>query len=294
MPNEKVIILDTTLRDGELMPGVKFTMAEKIEVALLLEASGIDVIEVSYPANSVKDFDEIVAVSLAIERSIICGLASSHPAEILRVAEGIKPARRGRIHTYTPVNIKERSRPTQERLIAEIAASVSLARNYCPDVEWSAFDATRSNHDLLCRAVEVAIASGATTVNIPDSMGVASPREFAGLIQMLFNRVPNIDRAVVSVHCHNDLGMAADNSMAALKTGARQIECAINGLGARKGNADLEKIIAPITNNKNYQFEIDITVIKNASNLVDRITKNIASPNDSLSSPHPNTSPTSP
>jgi 2-isopropylmalate synthase len=271
--DEKIIIFDTTLRDGELMPGVTFTIEEKIEVARLLEAIGIDVIEVSYPANSVKDFDEIVAVSQTIERSIICGLASSNPDEILRVAEGIKSAPRGRIHTYTPVRLKDRSKQERERVISEIAESVSVARDYCPDVEWSAFDATRSEPDFLCRVVEVAITSGATTINIPDSMGLASPAEFADLIQMLFNRVPNIDRAVVSVHCHNDLGMAVDNSIAALNFGTRQIECAINGLGARKGNADLEKIVTQIGGNKNYQPKIEPALISEVSNLVDRITK---------------------
>jgi 2-isopropylmalate synthase len=271
--DEKIIIFDTTLRDGELMPGVRFNLEEKIEIARLLEAIGIDIIEVSYPANSVKDFDEIVAISQTIERSIICGLASSNPDEILRVAEGIKSASRGRIHTYTPVRLKDRSRQERERVISEIAESVSMARNYCPDVEWSAFDATRSEPDFLCRVVEVAIANGATTINIPDTMGLASPAEFTGLIQMLFNRVPNIDRAVVSVHCHDDLGMAVDNSIAALNFGVRQVECAINGLGARKGNADLEKIVTQIDASKNYQTDIDSTLISDVSKLVDRITK---------------------
>ncbi len=255
------------------MPGVKFNIEEKIEIARLLEAIGIDVIEVSYPGNSAKDFDEIVAVSQTIERSTICGLASSNPNEILQVAEGIKSAPRGRIHTYTPVRLKDRSRQERERVSSEIAESVLVARNYCPDVEWSAFDATRSEPDFLCRAVEVAIASGATTINIPDSMGLATPTEFSGLIQMLFNRVPNIDRAVVSVHCHDDLSMAVDNSIAALTSGVRQIECAINGLGARKGNADLEKIVTQIGANKTYRTAIEPALISKVSKLVDRIAK---------------------
>ena len=168
------------------------------------------------------------------------------------------------------VNIKNKSISAQ--VLATIKDSVSLARNYCDDIEWSAFDATRSEPDFLCQAIETAIKSGATTINIPDSLGLASPKEFSQLMQMIFNRVPNIDEAVVSVHCHDDLGLAVNNSLIALNCGVRQIECAINGLGARKGNADLEDVVMGVLQQGNYQVDIDTTLMSKASELVAEIT----------------------
>ena len=167
------------------------------------------------------------------------------------------------------VNIKNQSSSAQ--VLATIKDSVSLARNYCDDIEWSAFDATRSEPDFLCQAIETAIKSGATTINIPDSLGLASPKEFSQLMQMIFNRVPNIDEAVVSVHCHDDLGLAVNNSLIALNCGVRQIECAINGLGARKGNADLEDVVMGVLQQGNYQIDIDTSLINRVSDLVNQI-----------------------
>jgi 2-isopropylmalate synthase len=268
----KVIIFDTTMRDGELTPGVKMNLPQKITISQLLEEMGIDIIEVGYPGSSQKDFDEVFNISKIIKSSTICGLASSNPNEIMTLAEAIKPAKRGRIHTYTPVNLKHQFKLSKEEVLATIKNSVSLARNYCDDVEWSAFDAPRSEPDFLCKSIETAINSGATTVSIPDSLGLASSEEFSQLLQMIFNRVPNIDRAVVSVHCHDDLGMAVDNSLIALSCGVRQIECAINGLGARKGNADLSKVVMEVLKHGNYQLEINTSLINKAAELIFKIT----------------------
>jgi 2-isopropylmalate synthase len=268
----KIIIFDTTMRDGEMMPNVKMNRHQKMEIAMLLEEIGVDVIEVGYPGGFEKDFDEIFEISKQIKRATICGLAGSKPEEIFSVAAALKPAANGRIHVYTPVNLPSHLQENIEQTLEIIRGSVALAKNACADVEWSAFDAARSDPDFLCRAVEVAIKSGASTVSIPDSLGTCSPEEFSALIAMLFNRVPNIDRALVSVHCHNDLGLAVENSIAALHCGARQIECSINGLGARKGNADLGEMVEAIANHPSYQINVDLTLLNKASQLVTGIT----------------------
>jgi 2-isopropylmalate synthase len=270
--NNKVMIFDTTMRDGELMPGVKMNLQQKIELSQLLEEMGVDIIEVGYPGSSQKDFDEVFNISQIITNSIICGLASAKPDEIISVGEAIKPAKQGRIHTYNNVNIQNNSRLSQEQVLTEIQTSISLARNHCNDVEWSAFDAPRSEPDFLCKSIETAINSGATTINIPDSLGLASPEEFSQLLQMIFNRVSNIDKAIISVHCHDDLGKAVENSLIALNCGVRQIECAINGLGARKGNADLEDVVMGVFKQGKYQIDVDTSLINQASNLVAQIT----------------------
>lgn len=267
----KVLIFDTTMRDGELTPGVKMNLQQKINISQLLEKMGIDIIEVGYPGTYQKDFEEVFQISQIIKNSIICGLASANKDEIITLASAIKPAKRGRIHTYSLVNLTNQS-ISAEQVLARIKDSVSLARNYCDDIEWSAFDAPRSEPDFLCQAIETAILSGAKTINIPDSLGLASSEEFSQLLQMIFNRVPNIDQAVVSVHCHNDLGMAVKNSLIALNCGVRQIECAINGLGARKGNADLKEVVMGILQQGNYQVDIDTTLMSKASELVAEIT----------------------
>ncbi len=271
--SNKVIIFDTTMRDGELMPGVTMNIQDKISIAKLLEAMGVDVIEVGYPGHQKKDFEEILNISKIIENSTICGLASLNKDEIFSVAGAIKLAKKGRINTYSLVNIKEQSRISKQQALAAIQDCVSLARDYCDDVQWSAFDATRAETDFLCKAIEVAINSGATTISIPDSLGVALPERFSQLIQTIFNQVPNIDKAIISVHCHDDLDKAGDNSLVALNHGVRQVECSINGLGARKGNADLEKVVME-SKQENYQVEINTSLISTASKLVSKITKN--------------------
>ncbi len=265
---DKIVLFDTTMRDGELTPGVSMNLQEKMSIATLLEAIGVDVIEVGYPGRYEKDFQEIFAVSKIIKNSVICGLASSNSVEIISVAQAIKPAERGKINIFTPVNVNSK---LNEQTLAQIDTSVSLARNYCGDVEWNAFDATRTELGFLCKAIETAINSGATTVTIPDSLGLAKPEEFLQLLETIFHRVPNLDKAIVAVHCHDDLGMAVDNSMVGLSCGVRQIECSINGLGARKGNADLEKIVNQLS--EKYPTNIDTSLISQASKLVTQITE---------------------
>ncbi|MEP0752770.1 2-isopropylmalate synthase [Trichocoleus sp. Lan] len=269
----KIIIFDTTMRDGELAPGIKMDIHQKVQLAKLLEEMRVDVIEVGYPGAIQKDFDEIFLVSKQIKHSTICGLANSKPNEVMDVALAIKPAGRGRIHIYTQVNLKHQSTWAEEQTLEAIHDSIGLARNYCADVEWSAFDAPRSQPDFLCKAIETAIKSGARTISIPDSLGLSSPIEFSGLLNMLFNRVSNIDRATISVHCHDDMGLAVENSIAALSWGVRQIECSINGLGARKGNADLGEVVNAIINHPNYSVDVEKSLIGRASELVAKISK---------------------
>ena len=254
------------------MPGIKMDVHQKLNITKLLEEMRVDVIEVGYPGAFPKDFDEIFTISQQVKESIICGLASSKQEEITSVALALKPAARGRINIFTPVNLKNQPEGSDLQTLAIIKDSVTLARNYCDDVEWSAFDAARSETDFLCQAIEVAIKSGATTVSIPDSMGTLYPDEFSALIQKIVNQVPNIDKATISVHCHDDLDLAVENSIAALNHGARQIECSINGLGARKGNADLEKVVNAIAQSANYQTDIDLSLLSAASELVNQIT----------------------
>jgi 2-isopropylmalate synthase len=268
----KITILDTTMRDGELTPGVKLDIQQKIELAQLLEEMQVDVIEVGYPGAFRKDFDELFMISKRIKRGIICGLASSKLDEVIDVALAIKPAVRGRIHIYTPVNLKRQPGLSVDESLNLICSSVKLARNYRSDVEWSAFDALNSEPDFLCRAIEMAIDSGATTINIPDTLGEALPDVFAELIEMVMNRVTNIDQATISVHCHDDRGLALDNSLAALDVGVRQIECAINGLGARKGNADLARVVKAIVNHSQYDTKVNPALLEQASELVTHIT----------------------
>ncbi|NJM21448.1 MAG: 2-isopropylmalate synthase [Richelia sp. RM2_1_2] len=268
----KIIIFDTTMRDGELKPGIKFSLHEKISISKLLEEMGVDVIEVGYPANSPSNFEQVLQISKIINNSTICGLAGANKEEIIAVAQAIKPAKRGRIHTYNNVNLSNKEKLRLEQELESIKDNVSLARHHCEEVEWSAFDAPRSEPDFLCKAIETAINSGATTVNIPDTLGLASSEEFSQLLQMIFNRVPNINKVVVSVHCHNDLGKAVQNSIISLNYGVRQIECAINGLGARKGNADLETIVGEAVNLEDYQIDIKTSLISKTSNLVAEIT----------------------
>lgn len=269
-PTNKVIVFDTTLRDGELTPGVKMNLQQKMSISQVLEAMRVDVIEVGYPGRYQKDFAEVFEISKIIKQSTICALASANPQEIELAAAAIEPATKPRIHTYASVNIRRDSQVERE-VLESIKDSVRLARTYCDDVEWTAFDATRSDSDFLCKAIETAISSGATTVNIPDSLGLASTAEFSQLLQLIFNRVSNIDRAIASVHCHDDLGIAVENSLAALDCGVRQIEGAIDGLGARKGNADLRTVVNEIENMSFYNITIDKSLFPTVSDLVAKV-----------------------
>src|SRR6266852_424919 len=245
-PCDRVVIFDTTLRDGEQSPGASMNLDEKIKIATLLEEMGVDVIEAGFPIASNGDFEAVREIAKIVKNSTVCGLARAGRMDIDRAWEALKHAKRPRIHSFlstSPLHMKYKLQMSPEQVHQAVIDSISHARNLCDDVEWSPEDGSRSEHDFLCRVVEAAIKVGARTINIPDTVGYAVPEEFAALIRMLFDRVPNIDKAVVSVHCHNDLGLAVANSLAAVGAGARQVECTINGLGERAGNCSLEEVV---------------------------------------------------
>ncbi len=267
---EKIIIFDTTMRDGELTPGINMNLQQKMALAKLLEEIGVDVLEVGYPGFYQKDLAEIEAISQEIKESTICGLAGSKIKEINTLGLSLKSASRSRINIYTNVNTKTQTKLTSQDILTLIKDSITAAKQYTNEIEWSAFDAASCELDFLCKAVEIAIAQGANIVCIPDSFGSLSTQEFYDLISAISHRVPNIDRATIAVHCHNDLGLAVNNSIAALESGARQIECSVNGLGARKGNADLAKIAEAISQQNNYQIDLDTALISQASKLVNQ------------------------
>jgi 2-isopropylmalate synthase len=284
----QVRIFDTTMRDGEQSPGASMNLEEKLRIAECLEDMGVHIIEAGFPIASNGDFEAVSEVSKLLRSSIVCGLARAGRKDVERAAAALEPAKRKRIHTFiatSPLHMRVKLQMTPEEVHGAIIDSVTRARNYTDDVEWSSEDATRSDHDFLCRCVESAIKAGATTVNIPDTVGYALPEEYAALITMLFNRVPNIDQAVVSVHCHNDLGLAVANSLAALRAGARQVECTINGLGERAGNAAMEEIVMAMrTRNDLLNLDCGIRTekIMRASRLVSQITGFVVQPNKAI------------
>jgi len=263
----QIIIFDTTLRDGEIALNTKLTIQQKLELAQRLEAMHVDVIEVGYPGVYRKDCDAIFMTSKRIKHATICGLASSQSDEIASVAVALKPTVRGRINVFTSIKLPDTSQICETQTLSVIRDSISLARNYRDDVQWTAFDATSSRIDFLCRSIETAIKSGATTVTIADNAGTASPETFAQLLETITNRVPNIDRTTIAVHCYDGLGFAVENSLLSLSYGVRQIACSINGLGASKGNANLAQIVQKLTN-LNYYTRIDMTLMKETSALV--------------------------
>ncbi len=241
----RVMIFDTTLRDGEQSPGATMTHEEKLEIAGLLDEMGVDVIEAGFPIASEGDFAAVSEIAKRAKNSTICGLSRANFKDIDRCWEAVKYAKSPRIHTFIGTSPLHRAIPnlTMDEMADRIHQTVTHARNLCDNVQWSAMDATRTEHDYLCRVVEIAIKAGATTINIPDTVGYTAPRESADLIRMLLERVPGADEVIFSTHCHNDLGMATANSLAAVEAGARQIECTINGLGERAGNAALEEVV---------------------------------------------------
>jgi 2-isopropylmalate synthase len=245
----RVIIFDTTLRDGEQSPGCSMNLEEKLRIAHLLDEMGVDVIEAGFPIASAGDWEAVNEISKALKNATICGLSRATKKDIEASASALEPAERKRIHTFistSPLHMQYKLQMSPEAVLDAIAESVTFARGFTDDVEWSAEDGSRTEEDFLCRAVETAIKCGATTINIPDTVGYSVPEEYAAQITMLKNRVPNIDKAILSVHCHNDLGLAVANSLAGIQAGARQIECTINGIGERAGNAALEEIIMAI------------------------------------------------
>ena len=242
----RMIIFDTTLRDGEQSPGASMTLDEKLKIASLLDEAGVDIIEAGFPIASIGDFESVSEVAKILKNARVCGLARAVDVDIERAAEAMRHAKAFRIHTFistSPLHIKYKLQMTPEAVLQAITKSVTKAKNFTDDVEWSCEDGTRTDPDFLCRSVEIAIKAGATTINVPDTVGYTVPEEYYDIITMLMNRVPNIDKAVLSAHCHNDLGLAVANSLAAIRAGARQVECTINGLGERAGNAAMEEIV---------------------------------------------------
>jgi 2-isopropylmalate synthase len=281
-------IFDTTLRDGEQSPGCSMNLEEKLRVAAQLEAMGVDIIEAGFAVASEGDFDAVREVARHADKSIIASLARAARAEIERAAEAIKPARRKRIHTFiatSPLHMQVKLRLTPEEVLEAIRESVSLARNLCDDVEWSAEDATRSEPDFLARAIETAIRAGASTINLPDTVGYATPQTYGAMFADMIGRVPNADQAIFSSHCHNDLGLAVANSLAAVAAGARQIECTINGIGERAGNAAMEEIVMALRTRADvmpYKSSIITTDIIKASRLIAAITGFQVQPNKAI------------
>ena len=268
-----VVIFDTTLRDGEQSPGATMTHDEKLEIAALLDEMGVDVIEAGFPIASEGDFAAVTEISKRARNSTICGLARANYKDIDRCWEAVKHARSPRIHTFIGTSPLHRAIPNldMDQMATRIHDTVTHARNLCENVQWSPMDATRTEHDYLCRVVEIAIKAGATTINIPDTVGYTAPRESANLIKMLLERVPGADSIIFATHCHNDLGMATANALAAVEAGARQIECTINGLGERAGNTALEEVVMAMRVRNDimpYRTGIDTTKIMNLSRRV--------------------------
>ncbi|MDB5491939.1 MAG: 2-isopropylmalate synthase [Micavibrio sp.] len=285
---DRVIIFDTTLRDGEQSPGCSMNHDEKLRMAALLDEMGVDVIEAGFPIASPGDFNSVKAIAESTKNAIIAGLCRTKKGDIEACAQAVAPAKRRRIHTFvstSPLHMKHKLNMQPDDVIAMIAESVAFARQFTDDVEWSAEDGSRSEDDFLARAVETAIKAGATTINIPDTVGYALPTDYAAKFTMLLNRVPNIDKAVLSVHCHNDLGLAVANTLAGVAAGARQIECTINGIGERAGNAALEEVVMAIrTRNADlpYTNNIDTTKITGISRALGEITGVSVQPNKAI------------
>jgi 2-isopropylmalate synthase len=275
---DRVLIFDTTLRDGEQCPGATMTLEEKIEVADLLDAMGVDIIEAGFPIASNGDFEAVSLIARRTQNATVAGLARAVSADIARAGEAVREARRPRIHTFvstSPIHLAHQMRKSQEEVLEIVTATVGQARNLVDDVEWSAMDATRTPIDYLCRCVEAAIRAGATTINLPDTVGYATPDEYRAMFRTIRERVPDADRAVFSVHCHNDLGLAVANTLAGLEGGARQVECTINGIGERAGNAALEEVVMAIRTRGDvlpFTTGINAAMLTRASKVVSNAT----------------------
>ena len=278
MSKDKLIIFDTTLRDGEQSPGASMTKEEKLRIARALERMKVDVIEAGFPIASQGDFEAVHTIAGAVQDSIVCGLARATDADIDRAGKAVKPANAPRIHTFiatSPIHMEKKLRMQPDAVVEAAVRAVKRARQYTDDVDFSPEDAGRSEIDFLCRIVEATIEAGARTINIPDTVGYNVPRQYAHLIRTLIERVPNSDKAIFSTHCHNDLGLAVANSLEAVLAGARQVECTINGLGERAGNAALEEVVMAVRTRQDIfpcNTDIDTTQIMNCSRLVANIT----------------------
>lgn len=286
--NDQLVIFDTTLRDGEQSPGASMTRDEKVRIAKALERLRVDVIEAGFPAASGGDFDAVQAVARGVKDSVVCGLARALEQDIDRAAAALQDANRFRIHTFiatSPIHMEKKLRMTPDQVVERAVAAVQYARQFTDDVEFSPEDAGRSDEDFLCRVLEAVIHAGARTLNIPDTVGYAMPGQFGAMIGRLIERVPNADRAVFSVHCHNDLGLAVANSLSAVLHGARQVECTLNGLGERAGNAALEEIVMAVKTRQdmfNCATRIETREILACSKLVSTITGFPVQPNKAI------------
>jgi 2-isopropylmalate synthase len=285
---ERVIIFDTTLRDGEQSPGATLNIDEKLEVARQLEKLGVDVIEAGFPIASPGDLESVRLIAREVKKPVICGLAHADAAAVDAVWEAIREAKRPRIHVFlssSDIHLTHQLRKAQQEVLELATAMVARAKGYLEDVEFSPMDATRTSHEFIHELVKATIDAGATTINIPDTVGYTTPDEFSRLIRGIFENVPNIHKAVVSVHCHDDLGLAVANSLAALACGARQVECTINGIGERAGNASLEEIVMALATRKdffNLTTNIDTTHIYKTSRLVSELTGFSIPPNKAV------------
>ena len=286
---DKLIIFDTTLRDGEQSPGASMTREEKLRIARQLERLKVDVIEAGFAASSNGDFEAVKAIADVIKDSTVCSLARANDRDIARAAEALKGANAWRIHTFiatSALHMEKKLRMSPEQVLEQAKQSVRFARNLTSDVEFSPEDGYRSDVDYLCRVLEAVIAEGATTINVPDTVGYAVPELYGNFIRTLRERIPNSDKAVWSVHCHNDLGMAVANSLAGVKIGgARQVECTINGLGERAGNTSLEEIVMSVRTRRDYfglDTRIDTSQIVPASRLVSQTTGFVVQPNKAV------------
>ena len=285
---EKIIIFDSTLRDGEQSPGASLNTKQKLEIAQQLSVLGVDVIEAGFPIASEGDFEAVSLVAKKVKGPVICGLARALKKDIDVCFDAVKHSKRRRIHTFlatSPIHMKYKLKMSQDQVFQAAIDAVRYAKNKTDDVEFSPEDAARSEIDFLCRIVEGVIDAGATAVNIPDTVGYSVPSEFGQIISKLYSRVPNIHRAVISVHCHNDLGLATSNSLSAIINGARQVECTINGLGERAGNASLEEIVMSLYVRKNFfnvYTDIKTSEISKTSKLVSSLTGMVIQPNKAI------------
>ena len=274
----RVYIFDTTMRDGEQSPGASMSFEEKIQISRVFDELGIDIVEAGFPIASPGDFEATTEVSKVLKKSIPAGLSRHSKKDIDRCYEALKHAPRFRIHTFistSPLHMKHKLNKSPEEVYDSVKEHVTYARKFTDDVEWSCEDGTRTDIDYMCKTVELAIKCGATTVNIPDTVGYTVPSEYTKIIQTLLNKVPNIDKAILSVHCHNDLGLAVANSLAGVSAGARQVECTINGIGERAGNASLEEIVMAIKTRNDlmpYETGINTTLLSKASKVVSNAT----------------------
>lgn len=288
MNQDRLIIFDTTLRDGEQSAGAAMSADEKLKIALQLERMRVDVIEAGFPASSRGDFAAVQQIARSVKDSAVCGLARANPKDIEAAGEAIAPAKRRRLHTFiatSPIHMEKKLGMTPEQVLTRAVEAVKLARQYTDDVEFSPEDAGRSDEDFLCRILEAAIDAGATTVNIPDTVGYTMPHQFGSMVGRLMERVPNAGRAVFSVHCHNDLGVAVANSLAAVLAGARQVEGTVNGIGERAGNTALEEVIMAVRTRRDIfpcDTNIDSRQLLPASKMVSSVTGFPVQPNKAI------------